>query len=46
MGRCQGGFCADKVAQIIAKYHKIPLEQVLKENKGSCLIVGNIRGKL
>lgn len=45
MGRCQGGFCADRVAQIIANYHKIPLEEVLKENKGSNLIVGNIRGK-
>ena len=35
MGRCQGGFCMDKVAKIIAQHYKIPLERVKKEYSGS-----------
>lgn len=45
MGRCQGGFCGDRVALLIAKTDKIPLEQVLKENVGSYFVTGNIREK-
>ncbi len=45
MGRCQGGFCADRVAEIIAAQRNIPLENVMKENKGSYFISGNIREK-
>lgn len=44
MGRCQSGFCMMPVAEIISKTRKIPLEQVLKENQGSNLVIGNIRG--
>ena len=35
MGRCQGGFCTLKVANLIARQNNIELEQVLKENKQS-----------
>lgn len=35
MGRCQGGFCMDKVAKIIAQENNIPLETVIKEYSGS-----------
>ena len=45
MGRCQGGFCADKVAQIIAEVDNIPIKSVLKENIGSYFVAGNIREK-
>lgn len=45
MGRCQGGFCADRVAELISQFNHIPLEYVLKENKGSYFIKGNIREK-
>ena len=45
MGRCQGGFCGDRVADIIAKVNKIPIEQVLKENRGSYFVCGDIREK-
>lgn len=44
MGRCQGGFCSIPVAEIIAKTRKIPLEEVLKENKNSNVFTYPIRG--
>ena len=44
MGRCQGGFCSIPVAEIIAKTRKIPLEEVLKENKNSNVFIYPIRG--
>ncbi len=31
MGRCQGGFCNDKVAMIISQENNIPLNSVVKE---------------
>ncbi len=44
MGRCQGGFCSLPVAEIIAKYRKMPLDEVLKENKNSNVFNFKIRG--
>ena len=43
MGRCQGGFCFSKVVAAIAAERKIPFEKVLKENRGSEVVCGNIR---
>ena len=43
MGLCQGGFCFTKVVNIIAKTRKISYEDVLKENRGSEVSVGDIR---
>ena len=40
MGRCQGGFCQPKVAEIIARELEIPFEKVTKSGEGSNLIVG------
>ena len=40
MGRCQGGFCQPYVAELIAREHNIPLEQVTKCGEGSEIIVG------
>ena len=37
MGRCQGGFCGPRVTQILARELQIPVSQVLKERKNSCL---------
>ena len=42
MGRCQGGFCMDKVAKIIAKENKIDLLDVTKEYPNSNIYVDNI----
>lgn len=44
MGLCQGGFCSLPVAEIIAQTRKIPIEDVLKENKNSNIFVCKIRG--
>jgi len=41
MGRCQGGFCNDKVAMIIAKENNLLLEDVSKEKTKGKYIVGN-----
>ena len=43
MGGCQGGFCFTKVVNHILKSRKIKYEEVLKENRGSEVAVGNIR---
>lgn len=43
MGGCQGGFCFTKVVNLILKSRKIEYEEVLKENRGSEVAVGNIR---
>jgi len=45
MGRCQGGFCNDKVAMLIAKENGIRLEDVVKEKSGGRYIVGNVSSK-
>lgn len=35
MGRCQGSFCSQKVAALLSRELRIPLEQVLKDRAGS-----------
>ena len=40
MGRCQGGFCNDRVAMILASEHGIKLSQVCKEHVGSEYVKG------
>ncbi len=43
MGRCQGGFCLDKVITLIAKENKIDIKDVIKDKKNSNIIVSNIK---
>lgn len=43
MGRCQGGFCLDKVISIIAEQNNEKLEDVCKEGIGTNFIIGNIK---
>jgi glycerol-3-phosphate dehydrogenase len=38
MGRCQGGFCGPRVAEILARELDIPLEEVTKKGNGSDII--------
>ncbi|MBR2942854.1 MAG: NAD(P)/FAD-dependent oxidoreductase [Clostridia bacterium] len=42
MGRCQGGFCSPRVAEIISEELGIPLTEVTKCGGESRLLVGNI----
>ena len=40
MGRCQGGFCAPKVIELLARELCVPAEQILKNQPGSRMITG------
>ncbi len=42
MGRCQGGFCNDKVAMLLAKENGVSLDSIVKEKKNGNYIAGNI----
>lgn len=42
MGRCQGGFCGPKVAEILAEELGIPISQVTKSGGNSLLLTGDI----
>ena len=42
MGRCQGGFCAPRIMQIISQESGIPLEQLTKRGPGSELLAGHL----
>ena len=42
MGRCQGGFCSPRVAEILAEELGIPLWQVTKSGGESYLLAGSI----
>lgn len=45
MGRCQGGFCSMKVAELISKHTGIPLEKVEKDDAGSFLMLDDIKSR-
>ena len=42
MGRCQGGFCSPRVAEILAEELKIDMTEVTKCGGASRLLTGNI----
>lgn len=44
MGRCQGGFCAPRVMEILARELGIPQTEVTKAGPGSELLVGKTKG--
>lgn len=41
MGRCQSGFCMPRVAEILARELKMPLEAVTKKGSGSEILLGH-----
>lgn len=43
MGRCQGGFCAPRVMELIARHGGVPMEKITKNGGCSRLIVGRTR---
>ena len=43
MGRCQGGFCQPRVAEIIANSLNIRLEDVTKNGGKSNIIIGRTK---
>lgn len=46
MGRCQGGFCSPRVAQILAEEMNIPLLDVTKDGGNSFLLSGTVEAFL
>ena len=44
MGRCQSGFCLPRVAKILSRELRVPIEQITKDGEGSNLIIGETRG--
>ena len=42
MGRCQGGFCSPRVAQIISNETGIPVSEITKDGGGSRILFGSI----
>ncbi len=43
MGRCQGGFCSPRVAELIAKELNVPLDTITKRGSGSELLTGKTK---
>ncbi|PKK86360.1 MAG: FAD/NAD(P)-binding oxidoreductase [Thermoplasmata archaeon HGW-Thermoplasmata-1] len=46
MGRCQGGFCMPRVAEILAREHGVPLDKITKDGAGSGLLVARTKENL
>lgn len=44
MGRCQGGFCGEKITAILMRQLRIKGEEVLQDKAGSNIIVGAAKG--
>ena len=42
-GRCQGGFCGPRVMEILARELKCDITDILQENKGSKILVGETK---
>ena len=42
-GRCQGGFCCPRVAEILSRELNIPLEEITRHGGGSKLLVGKTK---
>ena len=46
MGRCQGGFCGYRVAEILARELGVPVTEITKNGPGSEVFVGETKGLL
>ena len=42
MGRCQGGFCAPFVTELLAKECNVSMENMTKKGKESCMVTGKL----
>ena len=38
MGRCQGGFCTPRIAEILSRELAVPMESITKKGAGSVLL--------
>lgn len=44
MGRCQGGFCGPRVLEILARELKVRQQDIMQDQDGTYLIVGQTKG--
>ncbi|MEL3907066.1 MAG: FAD-dependent oxidoreductase [Treponema sp.] len=42
-GRCQGGFCAPRVLEILSRELQLPMEKILKSNQGTEIVLGSLK---
>ena len=42
-GRCQGGFCAPRVLEILSRELQLPMEKILKSNRGTEIVLGVLK---
>lgn len=45
MGRCQGGFCTNKIMEIMMEVNNIQAKDINKNKKGSYMVVGTLKDK-
>ncbi len=43
MGRCQGGFCAPRVHEILCRELGCPMEEIVKDKSGSYILTGSTK---
>jgi glycerol-3-phosphate dehydrogenase len=43
MGRCQGGFCAPRVIELLSRERGVPMDSITKSGGGSLMLAGPIR---
>jgi glycerol-3-phosphate dehydrogenase len=48
MGRCQGGFCSDRIMNLLSSDLNIPIESITKHEPGSYILTGKtkVRGRI
>lgn len=42
-GRCQGGFCAPRVLEILSRELELPMQRILKSTTGTEMVVGKLK---
>ena len=45
MGRCQGGFCSEKIALLLMKYHNLSYKDILQDDVGSNILLSRAKEK-
>jgi glycerol-3-phosphate dehydrogenase len=43
MGRCQGGFCTERIIQILAEELDCDPADIIKDGSGSTIITGKVK---
>lgn len=44
MGRCQGGFCAPRVVELLARHYGVAMDAIEQDKSGSWLLSGETKG--